>query len=171
MPTPISAAMPDFAPTEARLDVTRQKYPGFPRQPAVLVRLVKRIHKEIHDQANTVLKPFGINHPEYNILMMLYGAPDNALNPTVLADAAGEKLANVTRLTNRLADMGYIERAGSESDRRKVEVTLTAAGVSLIEGFLPDIVTLLGRQTRNLSTEEQGQLEVLLKKMLAGFGE
>lgn len=163
--------MSDFAPTEARLDVTRKKYPAFPREPAVLVRLVKHLYKEIHDEANGVMRPYGLNHPEYNILMMLYGAPDNALNPSQLADAAGEKSANVTRLTTQLCDKGYVARSGDEGDRRKVTLTLTPAGLSLIESFLPDIVTLLHRQTRNLSPAEQGLLETLLKKMLAGFGQ
>jgi MarR family transcriptional regulator, negative regulator of the multidrug operon emrRAB len=162
--------MSDFAPTEARLRNTIQKYPAFPREPAVLVRLVKHLYKEVHDEANAVMRPYGLNHPEYNILMMLFGAPGNAMNPSQLADAAGEKSANVTRLTTRLSDMGFITRAASEDDRRKVELTLTPAGVELIETFLPDIVTLLHRQTRNLSAAEQGQLEALLKKMLAGFG-
>jgi MarR family transcriptional repressor of emrRAB len=67
--------------------------------------------------------------------------------------------------------MGYIARAASEDDRRKVELKLTPAGLDLIQSFLPDIVTLLHRQTRNLSPSEQGLLEGLLKKMLAGFGE
>ncbi|UPG90548.1 MarR family transcriptional regulator [Luteibacter aegosomaticola] len=163
--------MSDFAPTEARLQNTIKNYPAFPREPAVLVRLVKHIYKEVHDQANGVMKPYGLNHPEYNILMMLYGAPGHALNPSQLADAAGEKLANVTRLTTRLTDMGYIARAASEDDRRKVELTLTPAGIALIDSFLPDIIKLLHRQTRNLSVDEQGLLEGLLKKMLAGFGE
>lgn len=162
--------MSDFAPTEARLDVTRGKYPGFPRAPAILVRLIKHLYKEIHDEANAAMRPHGLNHPEYNILMMLYGAPDNTLSPSELAGAAGEKSANVTRLTTQLCEKGYIARAGSEDDRRKVALSLTPEGVALIEQFLPDIVTLLHRQTRNLSAGEQAQLEALLKKMLVGFG-
>ena len=163
--------MSDFAPTEARLDLTRAKYPDFPRSPAALVRLVKHLFKEIHDEANVVMRPYGLNHAEYNILMMLYGSPDNRMHPSDLAEAAGEKSANITRLTTSLCEKGYIARAGSDEDRRKVTLTLTPAGVELIEGFLPDIVTLLHRQTRNLTPGEQDQLEILLKKMLAGYGE
>jgi MarR family transcriptional repressor of emrRAB len=162
--------MSDFAPTEARLNITRAKYAAFPRIPAVLVRLVKHLSREIHDQANAVLRPYGISHPEYNIVMMLYGSPDNRMHPSELADAAGEKSANVTRLTTQLCEKGLIGRAGSDADRRKVTLTLTPDGVALIESLLPDIVTLLGRQTRNLTPDEQAQLERLLKKMLAGNG-
>jgi MarR family transcriptional repressor of emrRAB len=117
------------------------------------------------------MRPYGLNHPEYNILMMLYGSSDNSLHPSQLADAAGEKSANVTRLTTQLCEKGYIARSGNDEDRRKVTLTLTPEGLTLIESFLPDIVTLLHRQTRNLTANEQGQLESLLKKMLAGFGE
>jgi len=163
--------MSDFAPTEARLDVTRAKFPAFPREPAIVVRLIRHLHKEVNDQANALLRPYGLNHPEYNVLMMLYGAPDNALNPSQLAEATGEKSANVTRLTTLLCERGWIVRSGDDGDRRKVTLTLTASGVALIESFLPDIAKLLGSQTRNLSAAEQGLLEVLLKKMLAGFGE
>jgi len=163
--------MRDFAPTEARLDVTRAKYPAFPREPAVLVRLIKHLFKEVHDEANAQLRSYGLNHPEYNILMMLYGSPDNSMHPSELADAAGEKSANVTRLTTQLCEKGLIARSGNDEDRRKVTLTLTPAGLDLIGRFLPGIVTLLHRQTRNLTEGEQGQLETLLKKMLAGFGE
>ncbi|NID16243.1 MarR family winged helix-turn-helix transcriptional regulator [Luteibacter yeojuensis] len=163
--------MRDFAPTEARLDITRAKYPDFPREPAVLVRLIKHLFKEVHDEANAALRPYGLNHPEYNILMMLYGSSDNSMHPSALADAAGEKSANVTRLTTQLCEKGLIARSGTEADRRKVTLTLTPEGLALIADFLPDIVTLLHRQTRNLTVAEQGQLETLLKKMLAGFGE
>ncbi|TCV96238.1 MarR family transcriptional regulator [Luteibacter rhizovicinus] len=161
--------MSSFAPTEQRLDVTLGKYREFPRQPAVLVRLVKHLYKQIHDEANAILRPYGLNHPEYNILMMMYGTPDNAMNPSQLSDAAGEKSANVTRLTNQLCDKGLIARTASEDDRRKVTLTLTDEGTALIESFLPGISMLLLQQTGNLTTDEQGQLEKLLKKMLEGF--
>jgi len=162
--------MRDFAPTEARVDITREKYPALPREATILMRLVKHLFKEISDEANGVMRQYGLNHPEYNILMMLYGTRDNSLHPSELADAAGEKSANVTRLTSQLCEKGYIARAGSEADRRKVTLTLTPEGLAAIEAFLPDIVTLLHRQTRHLSLDEQRQLEGLLKKMLGGFG-
>lgn len=163
--------MSSFAPTEQRLAVTCQRHPPFPREPAVLVRLVKHIYKRLHDQANAALKPFGLNHPEYNLLMMLYGTPGEGLNPSQLADAAGEKSANITRLTNGLCERGLIERTASAEDRRRIALTLTAEGEVLIERLLPAICDLLGRQVVHLDDGEQAQLEQLLKKMLAGLGD
>lgn len=132
----------------------------------MLVRLVKHIYKRVHDDANAMLKVWGINHPEYNLLMMLYGTEGYTLNPSQLADAAGEKSANITRLTNELCDKRLIERTADEADRRKVALTLTKAGVKLVESFLPDICALLDRQTAGLQPRDMAQLEKLLKKFL-----
>ncbi|GLQ52016.1 MarR family winged helix-turn-helix transcriptional regulator [Dyella flava] len=163
--------MRDFASTEQRLAVTCRRYPDFPRRPATLVRLVKHIHKLVHDEANTMLKPYGINHPEYNLMMMLYGTASGTMSPSELADAAGEKSANITRLTNELCDKGLIARSASADDRRKVELSLTAQGLALIDSFLPDICVMLLRQTRHLTVSEQAQFEKLLKKLLSGLAD
>jgi MarR family transcriptional regulator, negative regulator of the multidrug operon emrRAB len=163
--------MADFASTEQRLAVTCRRYPDFPRRPAILARLIKHIHKLLHDDVNAALRPFGINHPEYNLLMMLYGSASGTMSPSELADAAGEKSANITRLTNELSDKGLIARTASVDDRRKLEVSLTAQGLALIDGFLPDVCTLLIRQTRHLTVSEQNQFEKLLKKFLSGLAD
>lgn len=158
--------MSSFLPTEQRLAVTRQRYPAFPRDAAVLIRLIKHIFKRVHDDANAMLRPYGINHPEYNLLMMLYGTEGYTLHPTELADAAGEKSANITRLTNELCDKGLIARHASDEDRRKVALTLTKDGVTLIESFLPDVCALLVRQVGGMQPREMVQLERLLKRFL-----
>lgn len=163
--------MTDFASTEQRLAVTCRRYPDFPRRPGTLVRLVKHIYKLLHDEANALLKPHGVNHPEYNLMMMLYGTASGTMSPSELADAAGEKSANITRLTNELSEKGLITRSGSADDRRKVELSLTPQGLALIESFLPDICDLLVRQGRHLTVSEQVQLEKLLKKFLSGLAD
>ncbi len=163
--------MTDFASTEQRLAVTCRRYPRFPRRSGTLARLVKRIYKQLNDDANALLKPYGINHPEYDLLMMLYGTESGTMSPSELAAAAGEKSANITRLTNGLTDKGLIARGGTAADRRRVEVKLTPVGLELIESFLPGICGLLERQGHELSLTEQKQLETLLKKYMNGLGD
>lgn len=149
--------------------MTCERYPAFPREPAVLVRLIKHLYKRIHANANGALKPFGISHPEYDVLMMMYGTPDQSLSPSEAAEAAGEKSANVTRLTDQLCEKGLIRRSSNEEDRRKVTLTLEPAGVALIERMLPDICVLLDTELSGLGDAEQLRLETLLKKMLDGM--
>lgn len=155
-----------FSPVEERLALTCQRHPAFPREPAVLVRLIKHIHKRVHDDANAVLRPWGINHPEYNLMMMLYGTEGGTLHPSQLAESAGEKAANITRLTNGLCERGLIARSASDDDRRKIALSLTRAGVAMIESLLPDICGLLERQANALPPRDAAQLERLLKKFL-----
>lgn len=160
--------MGSFDPTEQRVNVTCARYPVFPRESAILVRLIKHLYKRIHANANRFLRPYGISHPEYDILMMLLGTPQQSLSPSEVAEAVGEKMANVTRLTNQLCEKGLIRRAGSTEDRRKVVLTLQDEGQRLIERMLDDIVLLLGLEVSGLNEAEQLQLERLLKKMLEG---
>lgn len=160
--------MSSFDPTESRIDATCQRWPGFPREPAVLVRLIKGIYKGVHDHANAVLRDFDLCHAEYNALMMLYGTPDRLLGPSELAEAATEKSANITRLTDLLCRKGLIERIPHAEDRRKLELRLTVQGVACVEGLLPRMSELLVAEVKGLSQGEQHQLEALLKKMLDG---
>ena len=166
----VNISVSSFLPAEQRLAITCKRHPAFPREPAVLVRLIKHLYKRMHDDANALLRPWGINHPEYNLLMMLYGTEGYTLNPSQLAEAAGEKSANITRLTNELCDKRLVERTASDEDRRKVTLTLTAAGVAMIESFLPAICSLLDRQGQGLQPRESAQLERLLKKFLDHLG-
>ena len=132
----------------------------------MLVRLIKHLYKHLHDDANALLKPWGISHPEYNILMMLYGTEGHALNPSQLAEAAGEKSANITRLADSLCDKGLIERTASDEDRRKVSLSLSRQGLAMIDDFMPAICALLECQTAGLKASETAQLVRLLKKFL-----
>lgn len=155
-----------FTPAQHRLDVTTRRYPAFPRQAAALVRLIKHLHRAMHDRANAVLKPWGLNQPEYTLLMMMYGTEGNAVTPGELAEAAGEKSANITRLTNQLCDKGLIQRGASADDRRRVILSLTPAGEELLGACLPDVCALLERQAAGLSPQAMDQLQEQLLRYL-----
>lgn len=162
-------AMHPFSTTHARIISTGERYPPFPQASALLVRLIKHIHRDLQDDANELLKPFGLNHPEYNILMMLYGSPGQAMTPSQIAGAAGEKSANITRLSDRLLEKKLVSRRASTEDRRKLVVSLSARGQAVMEKLLPAVSTLLHKQTAALSQAETLQLQKLLLKLLQGL--
>lgn len=160
--------MSSFDATESRIDATCARWPGFPREPAVLVRLIKGLYKGVHDRANAVLRDYDLSHAEYNALMMLYGTPDRPVSPSELAEAATEKSANITRLTDLLCAKGLVERIPDATDRRRLGLCLTGKGVACVDNLLPAMSRLLVKQVEVLDDAEQLQLELLLKKMLAG---
>lgn len=158
--------MRGFEATETRVALTCARYPSFPRGPAMVVRLIKSLYKRIQDEANQVLRPWGINHSEYTVLMMLFGSKDYHLTPSELADAAMEKSTNITRLTDCLCARGLIARCVDDRDRRRVRVTLTGNGRKMIHEFLPAIEKMLARQTRAVSPGDLSRLESLLEHFL-----
>ncbi|MDY4296571.1 MULTISPECIES: MarR family transcriptional regulator [unclassified Xanthomonas] len=160
--------MSRFAATEQRLDVTARKHPHFPRQAALVLRLIKLLHKLSLDQSNEVLRPYGLSYAEYNVLMMIDASPDGTLNPSQLSDAAGEKSANITRLTSQLVDKGLIQRMPSAEDRRMLLLRLTEAGERLIEALIPDLSAQLDTYVQHLDPAALVQLQALLKTLLRG---
>ncbi|WP_371181683.1 MarR family winged helix-turn-helix transcriptional regulator [Xanthomonas sacchari] len=160
--------MSRFAATEQRLDVTARKHPPFPREAALLLRLIKLLHKLSLDQSNEVLRPYGLSYAEYNVLMMIDASTDGTLNPSQLGDAAGEKSANITRLTTQLVDKGLIQRTPSAEDRRMLLLRLTDAGERLIDALIPALCAQLDAYVQHLDPAAMAQLQTLLKALLRG---
>ena len=158
--------MSRFDATENRINLTHQRFPGYPREPAMLVRLVKAIAQHVHDTDNLVLRQYGLNHTDYNVLMMLYGCQQEGMTVTQLRDAAAEKSANVTRVCNILCDRGWMARYADPQDRRRVLVSLTPEGEALVEQFLPSMSSLLNQYGAAFDARETAQLETLLKRLL-----
>ncbi len=154
---------------DPHLQVICQRYPDYPAQAAAVVRTAKLIARRIHDRANATLSEHGLTHPEYNLLMMLYGSDDYRSTPSLLAQAAAEKSANITRLTDQLCRKGLIARSPSLSDRRKIEISLTPAGVGLLEESLPSTCSDLQELASHISVQDLQQLVQLQQRFLAAL--
>lgn len=156
-----------FDATERRVERTCARFARFPRDPAILVRLVRHIAGNVQDSGNTALRRHGINHTDYNVLTMLYGSEDGTSTPSRLARAAGEKVANMTRVCDVLCEKKLVRRTPNPQDRRSVTLRLAPRGETLTEQLLGEMVDLLNASVRDLDARERATLERLLKKMLA----
>jgi len=83
------------------------------------------------------LEPYGINNVAYIAMMTLYGTPDNLANPSDICVATGETRSNMTRITDELVKKGLIKRITNEEDRRRVDLSLTEAGIALLLTVVP----------------------------------
>lgn len=151
----------------SRLQQSQQRHPGYPRDQAVLVRLVKLLHRLFNDNANALLREHGLNHPEYNVLIMLDGSSEG-LSPGELAEATSEKAANTTRLVDQLLGKGLVTRSPCNDDRRRLLVRLSPQGEALLEVLIPLIARQLEGFFASLAGDEQRQLEQLLQQVVAG---
>ena len=70
----------------------------------------------------------GISLQTYEVLLRLGRSPDCRMTMTELADAVSLTTGGVTRLADRLAEDGLVERLACPTDRRVVHLGLTPRG-------------------------------------------
>lgn len=76
-----------------------------------------------------VLDPLGITHPQYLVLLALWGQEPQALSD--LGVELKQDPSTLSPLIKRLESQGLVTRQRSAADERKLEISLTAAGHDL----------------------------------------
>ena len=152
---------------ESQLAANMAKREAFPFQQAGSIRLIKLLHKLFSDEANLLLRDYGLTYPEYTLLILLDGS-NEGLTPTEIATAICEKAANTTRLVDQLLGKALVEREACADDRRRWRVKITPAGDALIAQVLPAISAQLQEFFSDFSAEEFATLNHLLHKLIAG---
>lgn len=84
-----------------------------------------------------------------------------------LARQMGVDAGAMTRLLDRLEAKGLIERLRSRTDRRVVNLALTAAGEAVVQHVPQALADVNNAYLQGLSRAEWEQLKQLLKRMLA----
>lgn len=85
------------------------------------------------DAFERALKPFGITVTQFNVLRILRGSNPDGLCRNELADRMVTRMPDMTRLLDRMEDMGLIERSRDPDDRRMVRTQITKKGLKLLE--------------------------------------
>ena len=160
----------DFSLFELGIDRVSRRLPGMPRDRVVLNRLFFFVFKELDERYNERLAEYGLNTTTFLALAMLYGNEGGRLNPRDLSDTLVSSRTNVTRLADEMVGAGWVDRQASTEDRRRVELTLTAAGHTLVENVLPVIWALVDEQWSDFSAAEVAEFDRLLRKLLTSLG-
>ena len=119
----------------------------------------------IKDSISTLLKAFEISIEQFNVLRILRGQKGNAANLKDIQDRMVSKMSNTTRLVDKLILKGFVERFICEKNRRKVEIFITAEGLSTLTKLDPIIEDAEQAITGTLSQEELKTLNYLLTKL------
>jgi DNA-binding MarR family transcriptional regulator len=104
---------------------------------------------------------------QYNALRLLRAADPERIPTLSLAGKLISRAPDITRLLDRLADRGLIDRERSQSDRRSVSVGITAAGVELLDRLETEVRDCHLRQLGHLTPEELETLIDLLRRSRA----
>lgn len=100
--------------------------------------LVATVGRDLEEVSELPLSSFGI-------LLRLARTPGRRLRMTDLAGQAALSTSGLTRLVDRLEEVGYLRREPSSSDRRASLAVLTDLGAELVAKALPSHLDCLER--------------------------
>ncbi|MDG2433039.1 MarR family transcriptional regulator [Flavobacterium sp.] len=118
----------------------------------------------INENFNELLKPYEISGEQYNVLRILRGQKGNPANMSMIQERMIARTSNTTRLVDKLLLKQYVTRKVCPANRRKIEVLITQKGLDILTELDPKLLQHNRSLAKNLSAEEQHQLNTLLEK-------
>jgi len=142
-----------------------QKIPDMPKQLIVLARLILIVGRRLEESLTQQLAPHRLNHSELVTLMFLYSRPDGVSTPTELCAVTWESTSNMTRIGNALIGRGLIVRSQSQTDRRRVVISLTPSGCRFVRSLVPTMFPVLHELFAGFGAANLARLQRLLVKL------
>ena len=122
------------------------------------------VHNKMEDILSGALKPFEVSLQQFNVLRILRGQKGLPANLSTLNERMVTKMSNTTRLVDKLLNKGYVQREVCESNRRKIEIYITALGSSELEKMDKAIQDAEAQILKQFTNQELIQLNTLLDK-------
>jgi MarR family transcriptional regulator, 2-MHQ and catechol-resistance regulon repressor len=116
-----------------------------------------------HALAET-FRPFGLTATQYNVLRILRGAGEAGLCRNEVRDRMITQVPDVSRLLDRMEEMGVIERSREGADRRFVTTRITAEGSRLLSELDGPVADCHRRLLGHLGEESLRSLAELLAR-------
>lgn len=120
-------------------------------------------HNWLSLKMKSFFKPHGITIQQYNVLRILKGA-NKPLSTSCIRKRMIEKMADTSRLVERLSAKGWVERVANAEDKRLVDITITQEGLEYVlqlEGVDRFVESIYD----NLTADEAAKLNVILDKL------
>lgn len=118
----------------------------------------------ITDGMSTVLKPFDITQPQYNILRILRGKNGEPCNCGDIKRVMVDKNPDVTRICDKLLAKELITRQFNVNNRREVLLSINKNGLNILKKIDP-LMEKAVFEMANLSEKDLEKLSSLLDEM------
>lgn len=112
-----------------------------------------------------VVAQSGITVQQYNVLRILRGAEPGGYPRCEIAHRMIERAPDLTRMIDRLSELGLVERGRSSEDRRHSVTRITRRGLELLDEARPAFEALHRAVTARLTRRECEQLSELLERL------
>ena len=152
------------------LEQWQNERPDLDSSPMGVIGRISRLSHYLERGVNDGLEPFGLTNWSFDVLATLRraGAPYR-LSPNALLQSLMITSGTMTNRIDHLERAGLVERAHNPDDRRSVLITLTAAGLALVERAVAAHVRNEQRLLAHMSAQDQAQLAGLLRQFLLGL--
>jgi DNA-binding MarR family transcriptional regulator len=148
----------------------RSTRPSIDTGPLEVTGRLSRIGPLLARRQEAVFSRFGVNRGEVGALSALrIAGPPHRLSPTRLGRGLMLSSAGVTSRIDRLERRGLVRRLPDPDDRRGVIVELTDEGAKVVDEAVRAVAESDRQLLERLDADEVSQLQVLLKKLLAGL--
>lgn len=108
----------------------------------------------LSERMDANLRQFGIDLPEFQILVALSETPERRLRMSDLADEVHQSRSRLTHTVARMEAEDLVERVNCPTDRRGVWASLTAHGLTLLETAAPTHVEFVRRSFVEVAAPE-----------------
>ena len=125
----------------------------FPRPSAEAFLSILRTAAVLDHHLGEVLRPHGVTTTQYNVLRILRGAGRQGLCGREIAERLVSKVPDVSRLLDRMEDLGLILRERDPDDRRHVTARISDKGLRLLDKTSPALEAVETARFGRLSVE------------------
>jgi DNA-binding MarR family transcriptional regulator len=112
-----------------------------------------------------IFSPFGINPQQYNVLRIIKGKHPKPISPGEIKEVMLDKGIDLTRLVDKLLNLGLVARKISAENRRKVEINISKKGEALLNEIAPLLYSETSQLKTRITEEEAEMLSNLLDKL------
>jgi len=128
--------------------------------PYLLTRITGRLGKSLA----SALRPLRMTNKQWRVLAVLSANDGRTLSELCAYTAVDH--STLSRVVDRLADEGQVERVRSPDDARSTQIKLTDRGRETFRALLPIAIAQADWAIRGIEQAELDQLTATLRKML-----
>jgi MarR family transcriptional regulator, lower aerobic nicotinate degradation pathway regulator len=129
--------------------------------------LLNQAMSQLDNNLRHALKPFGLSIHQWRVLFMLNLRGSVSIGDISAATVMGQ--STITRVADQLEEAGLARRARMPDHKRVILLSLTKAGIDLIEDVIPVAFDIHNGAVEGFNKDEQQVLFTMLQKLASNF--
>ncbi len=125
---------------------------------------IELVNSKLNEAITAALKFYDISIQQFNVLRILRGQNGKPANLGTINERMVTKMSNTTRLVDKLILKNYAKRATCESNRRKIEISITTDGKKALKKIDVIVSKVEKELVHNFTEKELELLNNLLDK-------